>query len=92
MMLDRVQLLMLMAALALLSGCANNVVVKADIPSPLVEKLPITGAMVYNDRFKNYVYLEAEKNRRFVKKPRFGHGTNHNVRPGLRCVNDLGQP
>ncbi len=73
-MLDRVQLfgvsrrlLMLMASLAVLSGCANNVIVKADIPTPLVEKLPITGTMVYTERFKNYVYLEAEKKRRSLK-------------------------
>ena len=52
---------------AILSGCANNVTVNAEIPAPLVEKLPLTGSMIYNDEFKNYVYLEAEKSRKSLK-------------------------
>lgn len=61
------RLVMLTVLVAVLSGCANNVIVKADIPAPLVEKLPLTGSMVYNDKFKNYVYLEAEKKRKSLK-------------------------
>jgi len=49
------------------SGCATNIVVKADIPPPLVEKLPLTGSITYTDKFKNYVYLEAEKQRRSLR-------------------------
>ena len=73
-MLDDAQFLHLSKRLAtltvlllVLSGCANNVVVKADIPAPLVEKLPLTGSMIYNEKFKNYVYLEAEKKRTALK-------------------------
>ena len=73
-MLDDAQFLHLFKRLAtltvlllVLSGCANNVVVKADIPAPLVEKLPLTGSMIYNETFKNYVYLEAEKKRTALK-------------------------
>lgn len=73
-MLDRWQklcagknLIVGLALLMLLGGCANNVIVSAEIPVPLIEKLPITGSMAYNDKFKNYVYLEAEKKRTALK-------------------------
>lgn len=47
----------------LLSACANTVTVKSDIPSPLVERLPISAKMSYTDKFKEYTYQEAEKGR-----------------------------
>lgn len=56
-------LLMLFA----LSGCSTSVVVKSDIPSPLVERLPINGAIRYTDEFRNYVYSEEEKKRTLKK-------------------------
>jgi hypothetical protein len=59
--------LSLIAALTLLSGCASSIVVKPNIPSPLVEKLPLNTSMIYSDSFKNYVYLENEKNRNAIK-------------------------
>ncbi|RBP53230.1 hypothetical protein [Arenicella xantha] len=54
-------LLMLLALL--LSGCASNVVVKSNIPTPLIERLPIVGAIRYTDDFENYRYTETEKKR-----------------------------
>jgi len=56
-------LLPLLGLLVLLSGCANTVVVKGNIPMPLVERVPLNGAVNYTEEFKNYVYNESEKNR-----------------------------
>jgi len=49
-----------------LSACASSVVVKGDIPSPLVNKLPLTGSLVYTDEFRNYTYVESQKRRKGV--------------------------
>jgi len=64
-MLDKVMLALI--SLIMLSGCASSVVVKPDIPTPLVQKLPLNAGMVYNDTFKDYVYLENEKKRGSLK-------------------------
>ena len=53
----------LIGILALLTGCANTVVVKGNIPTPLVEKVPLNGALNYTDEFRTYVYNENEKKR-----------------------------
>ncbi len=54
-------------SLIMLGGCASSVVVKPDIPKPLVQKLPLNAGMVYSDAFKDYVYLENEKKRGSLK-------------------------
>jgi hypothetical protein len=64
--------LLMLVSLALLSmgligGCASSIVVKPDIPSPLVEMLPLNTNIVYSDTFKNYVYVEKEKKRGSMK-------------------------
>jgi len=59
--------MLVLVSLAMLSGCASSVVVKPDIPNPLVEKLPLNTALVYSEEFKNYVYLETEKKRGSLK-------------------------
>jgi len=56
-----------LGCLALLTGCASSVVVKPDIPDPLVQKLPLNTSLVYSDSFKDYVYLETEKKRGSLK-------------------------
>jgi len=56
-----------LGCLALLTGCASSVVVKPDIPNPLVQKLPLNTSLVYSDSFKDYVYLETEKKRGSLK-------------------------
>ncbi|MBL4671292.1 MAG: hypothetical protein JKX81_03450 [Arenicella sp.] len=59
--------LLTLASLALLSGCASSIVVKPDIPNPLVERLSLNTNLVYSDTFKNYVYVEKEKKRSSMK-------------------------
>jgi hypothetical protein len=59
--------LLVLLSLTLVSGCASSIVVKPNIPSPLVEKLPLNINMVYSDTFSNYVYLENEKKRGSLK-------------------------
>lgn len=56
-------ILSLLGMSVLLSGCANTVVVKGNIPTPLVERVPLNGAIRYTEEFKNYVYNESEKKR-----------------------------
>lgn len=55
-----------LVACLLLSACASNVVVKGEVPAPLVNKLPLTGSLVYTDAFKNYTYVESQKRRKSV--------------------------
>jgi len=66
-MLDNLQkvlrLSVTMLMLLLISACASNVVVKGKVPTPLVEKIPLSGKLVYSDEFKSYTYNEAEKGR-----------------------------
>lgn len=59
--------ILLLFAFAFLGGCASSVVVKPDIPSPLVQKLPLKAGLVYTDTFKDYVYFENEKKRGSLK-------------------------
>ena len=47
-----------------LAGCgASKVTVTADIPQPLITKLPLTGYLSFTEEFKNYQYSENEKSR-----------------------------
>lgn len=48
---------------SLLSACASSVVVKSELPTPLVQKTPLTVSIRYTDEFRNYVYTEREKDR-----------------------------
>jgi hypothetical protein len=59
--------LLMLVSLVLLGGCASSIVVKPDIPNPLVERLPLNTNLVYSDTFKNYVYVENEKSRNSMK-------------------------
>ena len=56
----------LFVILLFLGGCASSVVVKGTIPDPLVEKLPLTASLSYNEEFTNYTYVESQKNRKSV--------------------------
>lgn len=49
--------------LALLSACASKITVVADIPTPLVEKVPLNVHVNFTDEFRNHVYTENEKKR-----------------------------
>ena len=66
MMLDKkiVRQLYLLLIVLSLTGCgASRVSVTADIPQPLVTKLPLTGYLSFTEEFKNYRYSENEKSR-----------------------------
>lgn len=60
-----------MLVLLFMSACASNVVVKGQVPTPLIEKIPLSGKLVYSDAFKNYTYNEADK-ARALKSLNFG--------------------
>ncbi len=49
--------------LLLMTACASKVTVIADIPTPLVEKVPLKAHLSYTEKFKNHVYIESEKKR-----------------------------
>ena len=55
--------LLLFIGFSLLSACATSVKVNGEIPAPLVEKIPLTVQLVYDDEFKRHVYEEEEKGR-----------------------------
>lgn len=46
-----------------LLGCSNNLVVKGNFPTPMVDKLPLVLGVHYDDSLKNYVYVEANEDR-----------------------------
>jgi hypothetical protein len=58
---------LVLLSMGLISGCASSIVVKPDIPSPLVKRLPLNTNLVYSDTFKNYLYVENEKKRGSMK-------------------------
>jgi len=64
-MLDKRRVLRLsfFVVASLLTACSAKVSVKADIPQPLVNKLPLSGYLSYTEEFKNYQYKEDEKGR-----------------------------
>jgi len=76
-------------AVALISGCANSVVVKPDIPSPLVERLDLKTNLVFTDTFKDYVYLESEKKRGSLKSLNFADAQTTMFRQVFSSVTTL---
>lgn len=54
---------LVLGLLVLATGCASSVVVKGDLPTPLVQREPINASLRFTDEFKNYVYTEKEKRR-----------------------------
>lgn len=62
----------LLVLLGMLGACASpSVIVKAYVPPPLVEKLPLTASLNYTQAFTEYTYQEAEK-KRALKSLNFG--------------------
>jgi len=49
--------------LMLLSACSSKVTVVGDVPTPLVQRVPLNVHMAYTEKFKNHVYTENEKRR-----------------------------
>lgn len=66
-MLDRLyifrKLVIASIVLLMLNACSTTTLVKADFPTPLIEKIPVKVAVNYSDDFKKYVYKESEKER-----------------------------
>lgn len=62
-MFVRLNKLLLLASIGLLSACASTVQVTGDIPRPLIEPLPLSVEVVYTDNFKRYTYEEDERGR-----------------------------
>lgn len=54
---------LIVAITLFLGGCTSHIIVEANVPTPLVERLPITAEIIYTDEFKDYTYTEAEKGR-----------------------------
>ena len=46
-----------------LGGCSNSLVVKGDFPAPVVDRLPLVMGVHYDDRLRNYTYVENNKDR-----------------------------
>lgn len=46
------------ACIGLLAGCASDVVVETSFPSPLVEPLPVSVGVYFDEALHNYVYSE----------------------------------
>ena len=76
-------------AVALISGCANSVVVKPDIPRPLVERLDLKTNLVFTDTFNDYVYLESEKKRGSLKSLNFADAQTTMFRQVFSSVTNL---
>lgn len=45
------------------SGCSNSLVVKAEIPPPMVDSLPLVMGVHYDESLRNYTYVEENKDR-----------------------------
>ena len=49
---------LLLGAALLVCGCSNNVVVRADFPEPVLEKLPYTIGVYYRPEFRNHEFFD----------------------------------
>ncbi len=55
--------IILLLTCAILFGCTTKVVVKGYFPTPVVNPLPLTVAVVYHPDFANYNYIEKDEER-----------------------------
>ncbi len=46
------------AACGLLAGCSSSVIVESSFPTPLIEPLPVTMGLIFDDELYNYIYTE----------------------------------
>ncbi|WP_439133975.1 hypothetical protein [Pseudomaricurvus sp.] len=53
----------LLTLLIALGGCTNSLKVTGQFPQPLIEPIPQTLGVLYDDDFKDYVYTEASEDR-----------------------------
>jgi len=55
-----------LAGLLLVTGCASNTVnlqVVSEVPAPVVQRIPLTMGIYYDDKFRNYVFKENSEDR-----------------------------
>ena len=57
----KIRIIGMLLVLALLGACANNVVVVGNIPSPLIQRLPLSAHVNYSEELRNFTYTENEK-------------------------------
>lgn len=53
----------LLISLLVLGGCSKSFVVTSEVPSPLIERLPVTAKVIYTEEFSQYVYVESGRDR-----------------------------
>ena len=53
----------LLALLSTLWGCTNSLKVQGDLPAPLIQPIPQSVGVVYDEDFRNYVYTEQSEDR-----------------------------
>lgn len=60
-----IRLMLLLAALLALAGCASSFSMQAEteVPTPLVTRLPLNMGVYYQDSFRNYTYEEDSEDR-----------------------------
>lgn len=58
-----VKLILVLSILSVMVGCASKVTVVANIPTPLVEKVPLNVHLSFTEEFRNHIYQENEKSR-----------------------------
>ncbi|SFB99187.1 hypothetical protein [Pseudoalteromonas denitrificans] len=55
--------LTILTLLFLVLGCKSTLTVKGDFPTPVVNKLPFTLGVIYDNKFKDYQYSEVDEKR-----------------------------
>lgn len=60
MSIRRLQILAALALVCITAGCATQVTVKGDVPSPLSRPLPVTANLVLDDELTGYTYREED--------------------------------
>ena len=58
-----VKLILTLGILSVMVGCASKVTVRADIPTPLIEKVPLNVHLSFTEEFRNHIYQENERSR-----------------------------
>ncbi len=53
----------LLAALLLVAGCTNQVVVEGQFPEPVLDKIPLTIGVYYDPEFRNHEFFDQAKSR-----------------------------
>jgi len=61
--LKTIKFLGALASALWLAGCSNSLVVEGQFPSPMVDKLPLSLGVHYEDGFRKYVYEEKSEDR-----------------------------